>query len=732
MNKGITFYKLQSPYEGDITKNCSLNGVEVDNNFFTLEGRDIKSIAVENTKIVVTLLNGETLEASLCEFTKDLSIDFDQHNGILKLTRNGVETLIDGFVSDCMINNIIESIEAKKAINVDNTLIGNGSPKSPLGISPLYKTGVYKPVLGFFDTTKGEYLPTNSDLTIGDRYVTIEQVSDSGFLYDYNGVKKIACDLISENKGWRIPTKEDWDDMLDAIEPCECDRNHSSAMSNKFLGRLAGKLLKSVDMWRLENIQPSEGTTCNCNEEHHTHCGDCCHTPVTHFHHSCNCVNDPNPNQGVDKFGFTIKPVGYADDTQYSMYYKERSWFWTATNQQFTNVYTKRFDYNKSKVYQDIVGIEHFLSLRLVKDYDGENSASSAEILGSTYPTVLMPSARNGQAIWTATNVAAANPCYNPLAPNNGEGLTTSKRVFINEWKGNQWIRTELKEGEGVVVVNDTQRCTEYRVINGEFVNTNNIISENVVEILQPFVEGLENKIEQEASDRIAADEVLEQKLSDKINETAVNINQTMADFGAETKKAFDIINDVLTTSINTINGGIAAEAQTRQSADEELKNVISQEVADRQAADTALETALNASIENEASERKESDAQLQSLIEQESTERQNSDSELQDAINKEILDRQNADSELQEELTISISKEVADRQAADTALEAALNTSIENEASERKESDANIEKKLLTNNGSAFDAENGVLTLKSVGGDNDIQIQISLNFGEI
>ena len=283
-----------------------------------------------------------------------------------------------------------------------------------------------------------------------------------------------------------------------------------------------------------------------------------------------------------------------------------------------------------------------------------------------------------------------------------------------------------------MVVVNDTQRCTEYRVINGEFVNTNNIISENVVEILQPFVEGLENKIEQEASDRIAADELLEQKLSDKINETAVNINQTMADFGAETKKAFDIINDVLTTSINTINGGIAAEAQTRQSADEELKNVISQEVADRQAADTALGTALNASIENEASERKESDAQLQSLIEQESAERQNSDSELQDAINKEILDRQNADSELQEELTISISKEVADRQAADTALEAALNTSIENEASERQESDANIEKKLLTNNGSAFDAENGVLTLKSVGGDNDIQIQISLNFGEI
>ena len=38
---GITYYRLKSDYPGDYTKNCALNGTEVDNNFYVLEGRDI-------------------------------------------------------------------------------------------------------------------------------------------------------------------------------------------------------------------------------------------------------------------------------------------------------------------------------------------------------------------------------------------------------------------------------------------------------------------------------------------------------------------------------------------------------------------------------------------------------------------------------------------------------------------------------------------------------------------
>ena len=57
----ITYFKLKSPYEGDITKNCALTGSEVDNNFYTLESRDVKSVELKDDKIVVNLMNGEKL-----------------------------------------------------------------------------------------------------------------------------------------------------------------------------------------------------------------------------------------------------------------------------------------------------------------------------------------------------------------------------------------------------------------------------------------------------------------------------------------------------------------------------------------------------------------------------------------------------------------------------------------------------------------------------------------------
>ena len=34
MINGITYFRKSSPYQGDVTKNCALDGYEVDNNFF--------------------------------------------------------------------------------------------------------------------------------------------------------------------------------------------------------------------------------------------------------------------------------------------------------------------------------------------------------------------------------------------------------------------------------------------------------------------------------------------------------------------------------------------------------------------------------------------------------------------------------------------------------------------------------------------------------------------------
>ena len=75
MNNHITYYKMKSPYAGDVTKNCALTGPEVDNNFFTLEGRDVKALSVEDNDIVITFLNGEKLKAedALDNFITNLS-----------------------------------------------------------------------------------------------------------------------------------------------------------------------------------------------------------------------------------------------------------------------------------------------------------------------------------------------------------------------------------------------------------------------------------------------------------------------------------------------------------------------------------------------------------------------------------------------------------------------------------------------------------------------------------
>ena len=42
----------------------------------------------------------------------------------------------------------------------------------------------------------------------------------------------------------------------------------------------------------------------------------------------------------------------------------------------------------------------------------------------------------------------------------------------------------------------------------------------------------------------------------------------------------------------------------------------------------------------------------------------------------------------------------------------------------------AEIEAQLLTQEGTEFDKDNGILTLKSKGGTNDVQVQFNFNFG--
>jgi hypothetical protein len=753
-NKGVTYFRLNSPYEGDITKNCALDGYEVDNNFFTLEGRDIKSVYVEENEIKIELINGEVIKSGdvFSKFAQDLSVDFDAEHGILYVKQNGQVKKIEGFVTEYSSN---------WGVATDSTLKGNGKPSKPLSISPMYKPGVYVPVKKFIDLTAddcnpcgcpnctriADKLPNPCGLIPGDRFLVRTENSDYGMLYNYEGIKKIACDLIGSNSEWRIPTKDDWDDMLNAIEPCDSDRTHSSASSNMWLGRFAGKFLKSKHLWRSEGCCNDENTEtcidyngsncvnmCNCGhnvECDPMHCGE--YNTCQHKHRKCD-------HRGIDKYGFGVTPAGYADDGMLYGYFGERAMFWTATvSRSGASSYAKRFDYNKSAVYQDIVPTTLHLSLRLVKDYDGNNYLEREDILTDNYPTVLMPSVKTGRKVWTSVNIALNNRCYGAILPNDGQGVTLIKKYFIYEWDGKEWLTNEVKEGEVVAVLDapNGRYSSAYKVINGELVDLDLRTVNNVLNLIQPKFDNLETLITTEKERAMAAEERLEAA----IDSTTARLDNEIL----ERRQADE-----------ELDGKITAEKEAREAKDAELEQAIADEVAARTAADEALTAALEA----EALARAEKDAEIEANLNAEIEAREAKDAELEQAIADEVAARTAADeeekaareakdAELEErinEFSGSIEQEKEERIAADEELDAKitaekeareakdaeLEQAIADETAAREAKDEEIEGKLLTEEGTEFDSENGVLTLKSAAGTNDITVQFSFNFGEI
>lgn len=645
----ITYFKLNSPYEGDVTKNCALTGSEVDNNFYTLEGRDIKSVELVDGKVTINLMNGDKLSTdNITEnCVKELEINFDETNGVLTIVKDGVTQEIGGFATN--VNNAI-------TISVDGTLMGNGLPDKPIGMSPVEKTGQYKPVKSIVDITKGEKLPALNFVYPGDRYLTVENVNEYGYLYNYEGLRKIACRLRETCSEWKIPTKQDWDDMLNAIEPRDEYKNHGDARTNKFLGGYAGKFLKSKDNWKPDDC--SDTNDCNCNNDTTNNCYEQCacgrNTPchpnycgeygTCHFRHK-------KDNNGIDKYGFNIVPSGYANEAMDYLYFKERAYFWTASNHEYRDAYIKAFAYNKSTVLQDILASDNYLSVRLVKDYNGSNFNENETILGSNYSTVMMPSEEKGRRIWTSVNLALPDcgcGCDCTYAvPNDGQGMDFVKKFFINQWNGKEWIRKELADGDSIVVTSDMTitevpsdgNCNcgchgdneeityvpnykEYRVVNGELVDVESLIYERVIDSLSEKFDGIDANIEE-----------LGNKLQDEIDRSTAK--------------------------------------------DEEFEGRIAQNEANIQTLRTDLDNEIQRSTEKDA-ELEAKDAELQETI---------------DGLAETVQEVKDKTDELE---------------------------TIVNE----------LDGKVHVQEGTVFNTENGVLTLKSKDGTNDIEVQFNFNFG--
>ena len=762
--KGLYFYKLNSPYSEDVTKNCKLTINEIDSNFLSLKDEDIASAEFDkkSKSLVLTRNNGEQLIVDLSDVTYDLNVETScsaDEGASITISYDGADgnktVTFDHIVTVDNLRSVIGSDLLTKVIT-DGTLKGDGTISSPLGLSGTEKSGMIAPVKGRLDLTKGGKLPEVAKL--GTRYITIEYVNDYGYLYNGEALAKITESLEKEGKGWRVPTKADFDVLLNSIEPCDY-QNHNSAKCHIDLGLVAGKYLKTECGWLGEPDCECTSTApmTGCSVQDQISSED---TDYVEGEQNIEITDEPNLNlesyQGVDKYGMGILPSGNAILDAFNRpqanYFKEKSFFWTSTHVHGDidqDVYVKVFDWNKTTVSQAAECPSPYYSVRLVKDYDGSNYFDSEYIDGVLYKTILFPKSRQ---VWLATNYAKNEGFETSGVPmitdvNNGEVLEKRKALFVNEWNGEYWEKRALNEGETVVVENpcfdsegdqvrtvcwldhegvkhcvdvtipkETQSNVEYRVYttdgcNKELVNTDDIVVERIVNIMTPM-------IEDERNERVKGDEQLWSALEQEAAARTEVDNQQWA--------------------------AINAEADARKAVDEQLWDAIGKEASARAEVDNQQWDAIN----QEAEARKQVDNELWNAINQEAEARTEVDNQQWEAINQEIGRATAAE----EALDAKIDAEIERAKKAEKALEDA----ILEEGAKREEEDAKLNKKIDDEIERAKEAEKAlrdadqdtskdyVLSVKAYGeynlvidsndGDNAkaIRIKIDGNYGEI
>lgn len=562
---GVKYFKLQSNYPGDYTKNCGLLGQEIDENFYFLRSNDIDKMSVENGILKLTRVDGDILTADV---SMPYTFEFDQKTGKLIITDgNGDVQVLEGFV--------VEGKDVRVA--TDASLNGDGTKGNPLRISELEKTGTYAPADKFLDMAVYDYysrasedshnyyyygpseepfedtkpedyielggvptevtydspkyikvrkninLPDGSKLGAGYRIVTREAVDNFGLLYNYDGVKKIQEALDATGSLWRIPTRRDWALMLNAAEYCEDDRNHDTKCVNEWTGKNAGARAKALTLWRWSNRRESG-------------------LPVA--------GEDSLPIAGTNKF--TVYPVGYADgsrgaedkDFDLEAFTKKAS-YWSITpancngDNCSSNVFTRTFAYDTRKVLQESSKPSSRMSIRLVKDFKpGQMDANEVEnILGYDMPVVLLTNDETGYSkLWTSINVGFREPQYDGVYSNEWSAATGTDRgaeivFYINEWDGKDWHKKQMGEGESIVLIDggkdesgNTIYNHEWRIYSGEtepiLVDTADALKEE----FQKEIDAINDRIDEEISARTEAIEDLQEQIDDIVSGTEEEI----------------------------------------------------------------------------------------------------------------------------------------------------------------------------------------------------------------
>ena len=559
---GIKYFKLQSNYPGDYTKNCGLLGQEIDENFYFLRSNDIDNMSVNNGILTLTRVDGDTLTADI---SMPYTFKFDEKTGKLIITDgNGDVQVLEGFV--------VEGKDVRVAS--DATLNGDGTKGNPLRISELEKTGTYAPANEFLDMAVYDYfelvcelldegtkvyhyekrnknqvpedadvieysekptkdlnfesphwikvrkdinLPDASNLGAGYRIVTRESKDNFGLLYNYDGVKKIQAALDATGSLWRVPTRKDWALMLNAAEYCEEDRNHDTKCVNEWTGKNAGARAKSTTLWRLSNKQEKG-------------------LPVA--------GEDNLPIAGTNKF--TVYPLGYADgsrgaeDKDFDLEaFAKKSSFWSITPENCngescsSNIFTRIFAYDTRKVLQESSKPSSRMSIRLVKDFEsGQMDANEVEnILGYDMPVVLITNDETGYSkLWTSINVGFSEEQYDGVYSKEWSAATGSERgheiiYYINEWDGKEWHKKQMSEGDSIVLLDggkdesgNTIYNHEWRIYSGETGPMLIDTAEAIKGEFQKEIDTINDRIDEEISARTEAIEDLQEQINEEID----------------------------------------------------------------------------------------------------------------------------------------------------------------------------------------------------------------------
>lgn len=756
--KGLYYYKLVSPYLEDVTKDCKLSINEIDSNFKTLKDADIKDVKVdEDTQELVIYRNdGEAIRLSLSEFKPKFNVEYDDIDGVINISYDNDKYAITGLITK---ENLSEEIMTK--VYSDGTLDGIGTSTRPLGIANVHRTGFYKPVIKVVDLSLDGVLPSKH-LSKGDRFLVIDRGSDYGYLYNYDGVKHI--NKLLEKTGWRVPSKSDWDNMLNAVEPCEY-RNHNSTLNNRVLGMMAGTLLKSEEDWNTpchpehfsmqgemmdcmnydsqsdieETIEfDVDGIDAKCCKPHPSH--KPCHKPHP----------KPIPSHGKNSYGMGILPAGcgyFTRPIQYA-HFGTQGAFWTTDVLYSNDIYTKVFTSHDSGVLQVADRPSTLLSIRLVKDYDGTNFSNTENILGKNYRTVLMPSLNtpNKYTIWTAQNLSFKEHCILSMEPNKGFGIVKKNAFFIYEWNGVKWDILEISEGDSVVVIEGKRKDEVYRIVDNKLINADDSTIKYIKNDVMLEVEDVKARIvaleelTTDHDDRIEAIKLNLDGISNTLNnidsdiDALRKVDSELHEQDVLLENMIDNLSKRVTSFESEANDNLDEITKKIEDLREELESAINDKEQEIYSKIEELESKhdedasrFNEALDNEAKERTDADTAIMEMIEAEAAERKDADSDLAEKIEDEKTKREEADEELRSLIN------------SDSTLIDEINERLDNEIAERKEEDVKLDERIVVLEGKAlvkdkcvYDVTTGILTLKTENEDETITVQFSNDFGSV